>query len=205
MHENLETSRPCNWESFVLLLIDVQKDFWNEETAAAFPDFEKNTRELLEFCRGEEIDIVHLRAEFKRDGSDWMTRYKLKEGIPCIEGTSGADVLPFATERERESVIAKQTFDGFYNPALQAWLEDNNKQFVLVAGLISSVCVLLTAASAAQRGYLVAVVEDCCADSPDAHKQTMEGYPFMFERVQSNEIALSLKKWRSDLEKLEYR
>ena len=34
-----------------------------------------------------------------------------------------------------------------------------------------------------QKGFLAAVVEDCCADEPNAHKQTLERYTFIFERT----------------------
>lgn len=198
-----ESNHTLNRDPFALLLIDVQKDFWNDETAAAFPHFAKNTENLLSICRRENIDVVHLRAEFKADRSDWMARYKLKGNIPCVEGSSGAKAFDYVAENDGEAVIKKQTFDGFYNPELQTWLVENKKKFVLVAGLISSVCVLLTAASAAQRGYLVSVVEDCCADAPDAHDRTMNDYPFIFDRVQSGDIPNSLQKWRCDLDKID--
>ena len=96
----------------------------------------------------------------------------------------------------------KQTFDGFHNPALQDYLQANDKKFVLVAGLVTSVCVLLTAASAAQRGYLVGLVEDCCADTIDAHQNTLDGYPFVFCRTQSDRLATDRKQWLLDLQKL---
>ena len=194
---------PQNWDPFVLLLIDVQKDFWTEEMSRAFPDYEKNLSELLANCRQEQIDIVHLRAEFQRDKSDWMAKYKLLDGIPCIEGTPGAEVFPFANDAPGENVITKQTFDGFHNPELQSYLSENKKRFILIAGLVTSVCVLLTAANAAQRGYLVALVEDCCADQPESHRHTLEQYPFVFSRTKVDRISGDREKWMGDLNKLE--
>ena len=40
-----------NWESFALLLIDVQKDFWTERMSQEFTDYEKHVRKLLHVCR----------------------------------------------------------------------------------------------------------------------------------------------------------
>lgn len=189
-------------DPFVLLLIDVQKDFWTKNMSDAFPHYENNVCQLLQVCRQQQIDIVHLRAEFRNDKSDWMARYKLKDWIPCIEGTDGAEVFPFAIEASGETVITKQTFDGFYNPELQSYLQENDKRFVLVAGLVTSVCVLLTAASAAQRGYLVGLIEDCCSDESDAHLQTLERYPFIFSRTTLESFSSNLERWRADLDKL---
>jgi nicotinamidase-related amidase len=191
-----------NWDPFVLLLIDVQKDFWTEEISNAFPDYEKNVSELLDVCREEQIDIVHLRAKFRRDKSDWMATYKILDRIPCIEGTRGAEIFPFAKDVPGEKVITKQTFDGFHNPQLQIHLLENKKRFILVAGLVTSVCLLLTAANAAQRGYLVAMVEDCCADKPEAHRHTLERYPFIFCRTKVDQISSSRERWMADLARL---
>ena len=191
-----------NWESFALLLIDVQKDFWTEEMSQEFADYKENVSHLLAVCRQEGIDIVHLRARFQQDESDWMVKYKTLGRIPCIEGTPGVEVFPFAQDEPGEFVIYKQSFDGFHKPALPAYLEKNRKRFLLVAGLVTSVCVLLTAATAAQRGYLVAIVEDCCADKPDAHEHTLQRYPFIFDRSPVDQLFANHEKWLADLEDL---
>ena len=105
-----------DWAQFALLLIDVQRDFWTEPLAESFPRFPANVARLLEFCRTQGIEIVHLRTSFKRDMSDWMARYKLRGQIPCVEGTSGIETLPCALDKPGESVMLKRTFDGFQNP-----------------------------------------------------------------------------------------
>lgn len=191
-----------NWDAFALLLIDVQKDFWTDRMSQDFADYEKHVAQLLHVCRNEGIDIVHLRARFQPDESDWMVRYKSLGRIPCIEGTPGVEVFPFAKNEPGEFVIFKQSFDGFHKPALQAYLEKNGKRYLLVAGLVTSVCVLLTAATAAQRGYLVGIVEECCADSPEAHEQTIQGYPFVFDRISIEQILACHDTWRADINNL---
>jgi hypothetical protein len=50
-------------------------------------------------------------------------------------------------------------------------------------------CVLLTAATATQLGYLVVVVEDFCADLPSVHDRVMRSYhAFMFAIARSYRI-----------------
>lgn len=191
------------WDEFALLLIDVQQDFWSEETASAHPHFESRVASLLALCREQGIDVVHLRAKFSEDRSDWMQRYRLLDKIPCIEGTPGADVLPSALEEAGETVIYKQTFDGFENPQLDTYLQQHGKRFLLIAGLVTSVCVLLTSATAAQRGYLVSVIEDCCADEPQAHAHTMQRYPFIFDRTSVTQIIADREQWLAELRRCE--
>jgi nicotinamidase-related amidase len=193
---------PRDWSPFALLLIDAQKDFWTSEMQTAFPDFGENVTRLLELCRREGIDIVHLRAKFRKDKSDWMVRYLFKDTIPCVAGTAGAKHFDFAAEAADEPVIIKQTFDGFLNPDLARTLEAVGKRYLIVAGLVTSVCVLLTAAAAAQRGYLVSVVEDCCADKPEAHVHTLERYPFVFDPVMTGDIVTCHERWVGQLARL---
>jgi nicotinamidase-related amidase len=199
---DLMNAETRNWDSFALLLIDVQRDFWKDNMSQSFADYEKNVRRLLHVARHEGIDIVHLRARFQKDESDWMVKYRFLDTIPCIEGTPGVEVFPFAEDQQSEFVIFKQSFDGFLKPALQAYLEKNRKRYLLVAGLVTSVCVLLTAATAAQRGYLVGVVEDCCADSPEAHEHTLQRYPFVFDRVSVKQITSCHDMWLEDIRRL---
>jgi nicotinamidase-related amidase len=196
--------RARDWSPFALLLIDVQHDFWPEATAARFPEFPANVARLLAFCRAEGIDVVHLRARFRPDRSDWMVNAKLRGRTPCIDGTPGAETLPFARERPGEAVIVKHTWDGFQDPELPAYLCDRGKRFLLIAGLVTSVCVLFTAASAAQRGFLTAVVEDCCADRPEAHEQTLTRYGgLVFRRTTVDGLFEGYVPWSAALRRLE--
>jgi|GEM_PF-714169 len=192
-----------DWGQFVLLLIDVQQDFWGDEIARSFPRFPSNTADLLELCRAQGMEIVHLRASFKRDMSDWMVNYRLRGRIPCVEGTSGVETLPFALEQPGEAVFVKQTFDGFQNTSLPGYLLQQGKRFVLTAGLVTSTCVLFTTVSAAQNGFLTAVVEDCCADEPLAHQETLDRYRFIFDRTTVRAIPDRHLEWLADLEKLD--
>jgi nicotinamidase-related amidase len=83
------------------------------------------------------------------------------------------------------------------------YLQSRGKRFVLTAGLVTSVCVLFTTVSAAQRGYLAAVVEDCCADHPQRHEQTLETYQFIFGRTEVDLLPKHYLEWLADLRKLE--
>ncbi|MBJ88754.1 MAG: hypothetical protein CMO98_02750 [Woeseia sp.] len=196
------TNPSKNLSEFAVLLIDVQKDFWTKEIATDFPDFPSKVAQLLKFCRTEGLDIIHLRAGFKKDESDWMLRYRLLGEIPCIEETSGTNVLDCAREVQGEPIIIKKSFDGFINPLLEEILEKRNKRCLLVAGLVTSVCVLLTAATAAQKGYLVNVIEDCCADTSEAHCYALNNYPFIFNCTEVSRINTDMEIWISELQRL---
>ena len=192
-----------NWEPFALLLIDVQRDFWSERAAKLHPDFHANITALLSFCRNAGLEVVHLRSRFKADRSGWMPKYILRGNIPCIEGTSGEETLPFAVEKPGETILLKQTFDGFHIPGLLGYLRKKGKRFVLTAGLITSTCVLFTTASAVQHGFLAAVVEDCCADEPNTHRRTLDWYTYIFETTTVGQLASRHSEWLAAIKKLD--
>ena len=146
---------------------------------------------------------MHLRARFQPDGSDWMARYRLRGQIPCIDGTAGAETLPFAVERPGEAVVIKHSFDGFLGTGLHDLLQERGVRSVLVAGLVTSTCVLFTAATATQHGYLVSVVADCCSDRGDVHEATLATYPFVFGSVLSTDVAARRDWWNRQLDRMD--
>lgn len=192
-----------DWQAFAVLLVDVQQDFWSEPLQQAFPQFEHNIAELLAFCRRENLEVIHLREVFQPDRSNWTARYQLRQRAICIQGTPGVEVLPVATAQPGEKVIEKQTQDGFHQPQLLAYLRSRHKKYVLVAGLVTSVCVLLTAASASQLGFLAAIINDCCADYPEAHSIALQRYQgFMLDVASLAELPQRWSHWQSEIRQL---
>jgi nicotinamidase-related amidase len=162
-----------------LLLVDIQRDFWAplaDETQFAF--FPANIRVLLATARAHRLSVVHTQALFQPDGSDWMLFYRPhgRGAIPCISGSAGAEIEEFALPQDGEPVVRKQTFDGFLYTELESVLRERNIRAVLVAGLVSSVCVLFTATSAYLRRFVPLVVTDACADVPDRHDAALRHY-----------------------------
>ena len=192
----------AGWSRYALVVVDVQCDFWSEAEAETAPDMPERLAGLLTYARRTGLRVVHVRAQFRADGSDWMARYRLRGTIPCIDGTSGAETLPWAVEEPGETVVSKQTFDGFLRTDLDAELRSTGVQFLLIAGLVTSTCVLLTATTATQLGYLVAVVTDCCSDREQAHRDTLDNYRFVFDSARSDEIPKMRRQWNADLDRL---
>jgi len=191
------------WADFVLLLIDVQKEFWVSDFQKHFPSFENNVANLLKISRDAGIQVVHIRQTFSKDKTDWMPRYRLRDKAPCIRFSIGAQAVPFAEEREGEVIFEKQTLDAFCNPQLEEFLRTNRKKYVLTCGLTTSMCVLLTASSSFQRGYLTALIEDCCADYPEAHSIVLDRFRGFFDIVSHHQLTESHSRWNSQISQLE--
>lgn len=196
----LETS--SNWDEYVLILVDVQQDFWPEEVAEDAPRFLGGLESLLRNCRELGIDVVHVHARFQPDQSDWIARYRLRGRIPCVAGTPGAEPLPVAVPEPGEQVVVKQSFDAFLGTGLDDLLRGKGKRFLLVAGLVTSTCVLLTAATATQLGYLVTLVEDACGDVQLFHERVLRMYSYMFGTTRSDRLNQDRPEWDDQLQRL---
>ena len=197
-----------DWSHFALLLVDVQQSFWPEGGKPDFPDFPANVARLLALCRTEGLEVIHVRSRFKRDKSDWMLMYRLRVPVsqhPCVVGQGGEEPVSFAAAEPGELVVTKQTFDALHTPDLVSYLRENDKRVLLVAGLVTSICVFFTAASAAQLGFLAAVVEDCCADRPEQHERTLDEYQFIFNRTTTDTIREQYANWLAALAELDGR
>jgi nicotinamidase-related amidase len=169
----METTR------LALLLVDVQRDFWRplagEPHCASFPT---NVRTLLATARAHRLDVVHTQALFRADQTDWMLFYRPhgRGLIPCIAGSGGEAIEEFAAPQAGEPVVRKQTFDGFAHTDLERVLRARNIHALLIAGLVTSVCVLFTATSAYLRRLVPIVVTDACADAAERHEAILRFY-----------------------------
>jgi nicotinamidase-related amidase len=189
----------AGWSRYAVVLVDLQNDFWPEDVASTAPELPQRVASLLEYARTHDLTVVHVRARFDADGSNWMARYRLLGRIPCIEGTTGADTLSFAQEIAGEPVIIKHSFDGFLNTELHDLLTARGTRGLMIGGLVTSTCVLFTATTATQLGYLVSVLSDCCSDSEPAHSATLKAYRYIYDTVPSTEIADRRTQWDADL------
>jgi len=92
--------------------------------------------------------------------NNYVNPEKASKGLVCTTPTE------FALERGTEPVIIKHTFDGFLHTKLELTLRKMHITHVICAGMVTTCCVLFTAASASAflRGFKVTLIKDCCAD-----------------------------------------
>ena len=80
-------------------------------------------------------------------------------------GTSGADTIPqLAAFGDRITyVTGKVGFNAFSNTTLDDVLKARGIRHVLVAGMVTSLCIDSTGRAAYERGYDVRILSDCCS------------------------------------------
>ena len=101
-------------------------------------------------------------------------------------------VISELSPRDTEIVLNKPTFGAFASTGLDHMLRNWGIKSLVVCGLATNVCVYMTAAEAADRGYECVVAEDACAAWDEAlHDAFLRNFQLLFGRVESTDDALS--------------
>jgi nicotinamidase-related amidase len=83
-----------------------------------------------------------------------------------VPGTQGVDIHPLVAPAAGEPVIEKSAPNGFIGTRLEAELRERELDELVVAGMMSSMCVDATVRAAVDLGFTTTVVHDACA-APD--------------------------------------
>ena len=140
-----------------LLIIDIQRDYF---PGGAFPLVEPEAaaeaarRALDRFREGGE-PVVHMQHIWDSPDAPFFKK-----------GTDGTEIHELVTPADGETVITKDEANSFLGTNLEQHLRGAGIDELVVAGMMSSMCVDATARAAADGGFAVTVVHDACA-APD--------------------------------------
>lgn len=140
-----------------ILVVDMLNDFVTgalacERGKAIVPD----TAELLDAARKNNIPVIFCNdAHIK--GVDH--EFKLW-GEHAVAGTPGAEVISELKVGEKDYVVPKRRYSGFFHTDLDLLLTELGVKSVILTGLHTHMCVRHTAADAYMLGYNVIVAKD---------------------------------------------
>jgi nicotinamidase-related amidase len=161
-----------------LLLLDYQHDNITATPGIAQARVLEHSARVLEAARRRGLRVIHITASVRRDYLDmprasslWM---KLRESKTLIQGTPGAEIHPLVAPREDELVINKTCVDPFLTTNLGQALINFDVNTLVLIGLWTNFVVEATARHAADVGYRVVIVRECCASNDvDNHEWAM--------------------------------
>jgi nicotinamidase-related amidase len=106
----------------------------------------------LSVFRKQQNPVIHVRHLSTRPGSTFF-----------LPGTKGADIHPSITPGKDETVVEKNFPNAFRNTTLLKRLEELAVRNLVVAGMMTHMCVDATVRHAADLGYKVTLLGDACA------------------------------------------
>lgn len=137
-----------------LLLIDIQNDYFTGgamelvgmEAAAA------NAAKVLERFRKKGLPIYHIQHSSNHHGATFF-----------IPGTSGMDIHKSVTPKDKEPVILKERPSAFKGTDLQAMLQRDAVDSVVIVGAMTHMCIDTTTRAARDLEFNCVVIADACA------------------------------------------
>jgi nicotinamidase-related amidase len=140
-----------------LLIIDIQRDYFPggkhplvEPEAAA-----ENAGRVLRAFRAAGEPVVHVQHAWDAPDAEYLK-----------PGTPGFEIHAAVRPEGDEPVVQKAEPNAFVGTGLQDRLRDQGVDAVVVAGMMSSMCVDATVRAAVDLGFAATVVHDACA-APD--------------------------------------
>ena len=145
----------------VLLVIDMQKDFCYQNGTLYIGDHVKQIFEPLSGVINKarsKIPIIFTQDWHRRDDPE----FKIWKPH-CIAGSEGAEIIDELNPKDEDYFIKKRRYTAFFGTDLDLLLRELNVKKIYLSGVVTSVCVLHTAADAFMRGYTLALLKDCTA------------------------------------------
>ena len=160
-----------------IIIIDMVKDSFREEhqlpiTQEAQPLIPR-INYLLQQGRALGIPIIFACDSFLPD--DFIFKGKMKPH--SIRGTEGAEVTDQLEVDEGDIILPKRRFSAFFKTDLDQTLRTWHCDTVVVGGITTNVCVLMTAMDALCHDFSAILLEDCsAAHKREVHETTIENY-----------------------------
>jgi len=135
-----------------------------------------NARRLIAAARGGGVEVIYTVIEaLTLDGRDRSLDHK-RSNFLIPKGSAGGEVMLEIAPAGDEMVLAK-TASGIFNAtSIDYVLRNLGVERLAVFGVYSHQCVESAVRDAADRGYLVTLVEDACAaKTPEQEAATAAG------------------------------
>lgn len=185
--------RPVEPGKTALLSVDMQNSEWTTERqrAAADPTSPEadrrsflervgdvlipNQRRLQAAARAAGIEVIYTTIEaYTLDGRDRSLDHKIS-GLFVPKGSWEARVIDAVGPEPNDIVVPKTASSVFNATNIEYVLRNLRVEYLVIYGVCTDQCVECAIRDAADRGFLVTQVEDCCAaDDPRRHEVSIE-------------------------------
>lgn len=140
--------------STALLVIDIQNDYFPGGAMELVGSREagEQARKLIEAFRGKSLPVIHVQHFSTRPGASFF-----------VPGTPGVEIHSSVAPREGETIIRKNFPNSFRDTPLLQHLCDHKIARLVVAGMMTHMCIDSTVRAAGDHGFECVLAHDACA------------------------------------------
>ena len=161
-----------------LILVDFQNEWINKDSADYVGDLKDviaNTNKLIAHARKNKWKIIWTRHEEPEDAETFKPESK------------GVELIPTLDFSEDDSVIVKNVVSPFLNNTLDEELGE--AEDVIIAGILTNMCVRMTVEECYDRGLNITIVKDCCATfDKETHEFTLKDLKATREEIEVKSV-----------------
>ncbi len=164
-------------KSTALILVGYQNDYFARdgilrgvvESPGEVDAVLRNTLNLIETARHTALSVIAtpivLAPDYRAMATPVGILNSMKDAGAFKQGTPGAETIPElkAFGDRIDYVQGKVGFNAFDHTSLGDLLERRGVRNVLVAGMVTSLCIDSTGRAAYERGLSVTILSDCCS------------------------------------------
>ncbi len=146
-----------------IIVVDMLKD--NLKESSRNPYYQEgmaiipNLQRLLKEGRKRGFPIVFACDSFLE--GDFIFRGKMK--VHSLRGTEGAEVVDALRPEPTDIILPKRRFSAFFKTDLDQTLRVLGVDTIIVTGITTEVCVLMTAMDGLSHDFSAILLEDCSA------------------------------------------
>ncbi len=156
-----------------LILIDFEREWMDAKSDYYVGDISavlQKTNQLLDFCRSKKYKIIFTQhVEKDSDGA-----FK--------ENSAGTKIIPALHMKDTDMLITKHKISPFYRTSLEKELQGVKE--MVVAGILTNLCVRSAVQDAYDRDFEITVIKDCCV----ARDKATQDFTFQDLKATRDEI-----------------
>lgn len=136
-----------------------------------------NQQKLLAAARGAGVEVMHTIIEsLTSHGRDRSLDHKLSD-MHVPKGAPEGRVIP-ALEPLPDEIVLPKTSSGVFNSTnIDYVLRNLGVRYLVIAGVVTDQCVDMAVRDAADRGYMVTLIDDACATySEERHRAAVRAF-----------------------------
>jgi nicotinamidase-related amidase len=135
-----------------LLLIDFQNE-WEIQISPYYlgnlAKLIKNTNKLIDFCRNRKLRIIFTQ------------HIELNSSTEFAQETKRSELFSTLHRQSSDCIVVKNKINPFFQTDLSEKL--SGVKSLVIAGILTNLCVRSAIEDAYDRGFGITVVKDCCA------------------------------------------
>lgn len=186
-------------EDCAVIIIDMQNDFIAEGAPIECPGGREcipSIQKVREWAYRSNIPVFFTKESHRRQKVDFGLEIIRNEPEHCLEGTRGIEIVDALTPNDKDFVIVKRRYSGYYLTDLEILMRAFKRNVLIIMGAATNVCVYATALDSIQRDIQPVVVKDAVAGtSVELHEAFLKNIDYVIgDVVTSDELITTLDK-----------